>query len=381
MSLPAVAILLLLATVLNYLDRLSLSILAPMVLKEFRLNSIDYGHITSAFLAAYAVMYALSGPIVDRLGAKRGLAIFVAVWSLAQTLHAFAVNKLTLGGARFLLGLAEPANWPAATKAIAESFPSHRRAFAMGVFNSGSSLGGLIAAPVILAITAATTWRTAFLFTGLAGFVWVAVWWFAYKAPLPAPPTPIKWRELFRNPLFGTLFFARFLTDPVPYFVMFWLPQYLFKERGMSQFGSAEALLFPFLFSDLAYLAGGWFSDKLRNRRALMILGAALMPSAALVPFVSTPAAAIAAICVMAIGHSIWSTNLQTLVADRFSPPIVGTAAGCIGSGGALGGTLATLAAGYVVQSFGYTPVFLACAVLHPLACAVFIHGTNAQRV
>jgi ACS family hexuronate transporter-like MFS transporter len=395
-----VAFLLLLATMINYADRLMLSVVAPQVRQEFGMSEQDYGEVLSWFMFAYAIMYALSGPIADRLGTRRGFAVFVSFWSLAAVGHATAAGKRSLAAWRFLLGLGEPGNWPAAAKAVAEWFPPEQRALGVGIFNAGSSLGSAMAPPVVAFLTLHYGWRTAFFFTGILGFFWLIAWLALYqpphrsrfiteqewgylrdkvRPPWETAPSQIRvgewWRTLRHRGCYS-LIAARFFTDPVVYFVIFWLPEYLQKERGFDLAMVGKYAWVPFIFGDIGYLFGGWVSGRLmrrgwpmqRARAAVMLGGAAIMPAAIFAPLVSEAWMAIALISAMAMGHALWVSNLQTLPTDLFPATRVGTVTGLSGMGGAVGGIFANYSTGYIVQRFSYRPVFTVAGLMHPLA-------------
>jgi MFS transporter, ACS family, hexuronate transporter len=380
----AIAFLLCLATTLNYLDRQAIAIVSVEIRREFSLTEEHYSYIVSAFLFAYAIGYAISGNLVDKLGARRGFAVFMASWSVAQLLHGLAIGKWSLGSYRFLLGLSEPGAWPAATKAIAEWFPPARRALAMGIFNAGTMLGSALAPVTIAFTTLRYGWRSAFVLTGVAGFVWLAAWLMIYRSPLQpianqpmAPAMP--WLALLRARGCWTLILTRFLTDPVIYFVIFWLPDYLRRERGFDLAMVGEYSWVPFAFGGVGYLIGGWLSGHLillgwplgRARKLTMALGAAVLPIAMAAPFVPTATLAIAAICAVTFGHGMWVANLQTLPTDLFPASEVGTVTGFSGMGGAVGGALANLGTGYLVMHFSYAPVFLLAGLMHPLSAVL----------
>jgi ACS family hexuronate transporter-like MFS transporter len=383
----AIALLLCLATTINYLDRQAIGIVSVEIRSEFALTEEHYSYIVSAFLFAYAIGYAVAGAIVDRLGARRGFAVFMSSWSLAQLLHGFAVGKWSLGSYRFLLGLSEPGAWPAAAKAIAEWFPASQRALAMGIFNAGSSLGSALAPVTVALITLRYGWRSAFVVTGLAGIAWLALWLLFYRSPARsaselARPAAGNWLALLRARGCWTLILTRFLTDPVIYFVIFWLPDYLRRERGFDLAMVGEYSWVPFALGGVGYLIGGWLSGHLieagwplgRARKFTMDLGAAVLPIAMAAPFVPTAGLAIAATCAITFGHGMWVANLQTIPTDLFHPSEVGTVTGFSGMGGALGGALANLGTGYVVMYFSYAPVFLLAGLMHPLS-AVLIYA------
>jgi ACS family hexuronate transporter-like MFS transporter len=326
-----IAFLLCLATTINYLDRQAIGIVSVEIQREFSLTQEHYSYIVSAFLLAYAIGYGFSGYIVDRLGARRGFAVFMASWSIAQLLHGFAIGKWSLGSYRFLLGLSEPGAWPAAAKAIAEWFPASQRALAMGIFNAGTMLGSALAPVTVALITLRYGWRSAFVLTGLAGIVWLALWLMIYRSPaqtaVQGPRAKVDWLALLRARGCWTLILTRFLTDPVIYFVIFWLPDYLRRERGFDLAMVGEYSWVPFALGGVGYLVGGWLSGFLmrsgwtlgRARKFSMALGAAVLPIAIAAPFVPTAALAIAATCAITFGHGVWVANLQTIPTDLFN--------------------------------------------------------------
>ncbi len=395
-----IAGLLCLATAINYLDRQALGIVSVDIRHEFGLDEQDYSYILTFFFLAYAIMYAGSGYILDKLGTRRGFGVFIFFWSLAQMLHGFARGLWSLAGCRFLLGLSEPGAWPAAAKAINEWFPANQRALAMGIFNAGSSIGSALAPAAVAWLTLAYGWRSAFVITGFVGMLWLVLWMILYQPPhrnrwlssaeyaelkplLPAPEearpagaaSPGFWALARTRPCW-TLTLARFFTDPVIYFVIFWLPEYLRKERQFNLEMVGRYSWVPFLFGGIGYLLGGWFSGWLiergwsigRARKFVMAMGAAVMPVAILAPFVPTAALAIGAACFITFGHALWVANLQTLPTDIYHGPQIGTVTGVTGSGGAIGGMLAQLGTGYLVVHFSYAPVFLLAGLMHPLS-------------
>jgi MFS transporter, ACS family, hexuronate transporter len=399
-----VAALLFLATMINYLDRVALGVVSVEIRKDFHMGDADYGHVVALFLVAYAIMYAGSGMLIDRMGTKRGFAVFIAGWSVAQLMHALAVGKWSLAACRFGLGLFEPGNWPAAAKAVSEWFPPARRALGVGIFNAGSSLGGAIGQPVVGLLTIHYGWRGAFVATGLVGFIWLAAWLVLYNPPHRnrwlrqseydelkdhvRPPEEAEaargavranWREVISQRGCWVLIFARFFTDPVSYFVIFWLPQYLRAERGFDLTMVAKYAWLPFIFGDIGYITGGWLSGKLMDRgwpmekarKTILILGAALMPMGILAPLVPSGEMAVAVTCFMGMGHALWVSNLQTIPTDLFKANEVGMATGFTGMGGAVGGAIANFGTGYLVAIAGYWPIFLIAGLMHPLSLAL----------
>jgi ACS family hexuronate transporter-like MFS transporter len=400
-----VAALLFLATTINYADRLALSIVSTDLRREFFMTETDYSQVVSIFLVAYAVMYAFSGYVVDRLGTRRGFSLFIFIWSCAAMLHGFAVGKWSLAGCRFLLGLGEPGNWPAGSKAVAEWFPARLRALAVGIFNSGTMLGSAIAPPAVTFLTLHYGWRFAFYSTGALGFLWLAAWLILYQPPhlnrwlraseyaamkdevqspaeaAPVPAGSTSWWKVLRTRECFTMTLARFFTDPVLYFVIFWMPEYLRKERHFDLAMVGQYASLPFIAAGVAYILGGWLSGRLmragwklpRARKCVLVLGAAIMPTALLAPAVPTAALAIGAMCVMTMGHSLWASNLQSLPTDLFRGREIGTAIGISGMGGAVGGILANFGTAWAVQRFSYAPVFAMAGLMHPLAVCLVL--------
>lgn len=386
-----------LATMINYIDRSALSIVSVDVRREFHMNERDYSHVVTLFLAAYSIMYAGSGYVIDRLGTKRGFSVFILLWSAAQMLHAAAVGKWSLGACRFLLGLAEPGNWPAAAKAVAEWFPARQRALGIGIFNAGSSMGSAIAPPMVAYLTAAYGWRMSFIVTGAMGFAWLALWLILYDPPAknrwlrPEEMPRIEpelasagsgrpdWKRVIRRRECYTLILARFLTDPVIYFVIFWLPEYLRRERGFDLAMVGKYAWVPFIFGDIGYILGGWLSGRLmragwtlpRARKFVMALGACCMPAAIFAPLVPEAWMAIAATCFVTFGHAFWVANIQALPTDLFKGPEIGTSTGFTGMGGAIGGMLANIGTGYIVSNFSYAPIFLIAGLVHPISAVI----------
>jgi ACS family hexuronate transporter-like MFS transporter len=406
-----IAALLFLSTMINYADRLALSIVSRDLRAEFHMTEQAYSYVITFFFVAYAIMYAGSGYLVDRLGTRCGFALFVGTWSVAAMLHALVRGTWSLGWARFLLGLSEPGNWPAAAKAVAEWFPPGQRALGVGIFNAGSSLGSAIAPPMVAYLTIRFGWRFAFLFTGSLGILWLVAWLFLYQPPhlnrllraeeyavikeqveppadaTPATPFSINWRKVIAMRECYTLILARFFTDPVIYFIIFWLPEYLRKERGFDLKAVGDYAWVPFVVGGVGYILGGWLSGRLMRagwalpsaRKFVMLLGALVMPASILAPLVPAAWMAIAATCFVTFGHALFVSNVQTLPTDLFRGHEIGTASGFSGMGGAIGGILANLGTGYIVQHFSYAPIFFLAGLMHPLAIA-FVYWMLPNR-
>ncbi len=392
-----IAGLLLAVTLINYIDRTALSVLVGEIKGGLHLSDEDYSQIVSLFLVAYAIMYAVSGYVVDKVGTKIGMAVFVFFWSISQMLHGLAGGKWSFAACRFGLGLAEPGSFPAAVKAIGEWFPARQRALGVGIFNVGSSLGAAVAAPLASRIALHFGWRAAFVFTGALGIVWLVAWLIIYESPRrnrwlgkeeagefsEAPAVneasvhKASWWNVVSSRPGLMVILPRFLTDPVIYFVIFWLPAYLEKERGFNLAMIGNYAWMPYVLGGApGYIIGGLLSswmirkgwDISRSRKTAMTIGAAFLPAAILAPFVHTSGLAIAAMCLVVFGHAIWISNLMTLPADLFPPSAVAMAAGLSGMGGAIGGALANWYTGSIVAHFSYMPIFICAGLLHPLA-------------
>jgi ACS family hexuronate transporter-like MFS transporter len=389
--------LLCLASELNYLDRQTLSVLAATIQADLGLSDVDYSHVTSAFLMSYTVMYAVAGRLVDVLGTRRSFLIFVSGWSLANMLHGFARTALQLSFFRVLLGAAEPANFPAGLKAVSEWFPMRERALAVGIFNAGTALGGAIAVPVVSFIALRWGWRWAFVGTGALGFVWVAVWALVYRLPRDHPrlgpaeralildagegaaepvdlPPPSMGRVLRMRAAWGCIL-ARVLTDPISYFLNFWIPKYLQAERGftLATLGSYGWIPFAALAAGNIFsgaiprwlISRGWPLD--RARKATMLAVSCAMPVLCfLVTRVESQAWALVVVSALFFGHSAWG-NI-TLPAEVFPRHAVGTVTGLGGSFGGLMGVISQLAIGWVVQNLSFAPIFAAISMAYLVA-------------
>ncbi|WP_045739070.1 MFS transporter [Xanthomonas sp. MUS 060] len=377
--------LLLAATTINYVDRQVLGVLAPFLQEHIGWNEIQYGYIVTAFQAAYALGLLCSGAIIDRFGTRLGYALAIGVWSLASMGHALASGVIGLAVARFFLGLGESGNFPAAIKTIAEWFPRGERALATGIFNSGSNIGAIVAPLSVPFIANAWGWQWAFLFTGVLGAIWLTVWWLSYHPPehhphLSAaelthirsdPPEPIRqlsWAQLLRHRQAWAFVVAKFLTDPVWWFFLFWLPKFLHDKYGLGLLQLGAPLIVIFLLADVGSIAGGWLAGRLlargwsvnRARKAAMLVCAL-----AVVPIVFAARAdqmwlAVALIGLATAAHQGWAANLFTLTSDMFPRHAVASLVGIGGFAGAVGGMLIANFIGFLLQATGsYLPVFL----------------------
>lgn len=392
-----IAALLFFATVINYIDRQTLSVLAPEITAELGLTNIEYSNIVQAFLICYASMYIVWGLVIDRWGTRTALAVSMIWWSLANAAHALARGATGLGVFRALLGIGESGNFLAAEKAISEWFPPKERGFANGLVNAAAASGAVLAPPLIVWIFQLWGWRLAFVITGALGFVWMAFWlrWYWVPARHPrvtaeehelieAPAAQsnkrhVRWRELFGFPQTWALFLARVVADPVWWFYLFWLPKYLSDDRGFTMVEIGMVAWMPYLTADLGSIAGGWASGQLikrgvpvvKARKWIMLPSAALMPLGLLVAYSESSAVAMATICVITFAHMSWKTNLMTMTNDIYPTSIVGSVAGIVGLGSSLGGVIFTRITGIVVENYSYATIFVLMAFLHPVALLI----------
>ncbi|MCS7025846.1 MAG: MFS transporter [Bryobacteraceae bacterium] len=388
-----VAALLFAATVINYIDRQTLSVIAAKVTKELGISNTEYANILTAFLIPYTAMYVVSGWMVDRFGTRLSLALFMAWWSLANALHALARGAWSLGVFRFLLGMGESGNFMAAEKAISEWFPARERALANGLVNAAAATGAILAPPLIAWITLLAGWRFSFVLTGALGFFWLVAWLLIYHVPAHHPriseqerryieqgrvertDVAPSYRDLLCEPATWGLLVSRVLADPVWWFYLFWLPKYLQEVRHFSLAQIALFAWMPYLSADIGSLAGGWLSGRWirRGRSAIDARKLTMIPVALLMPlgaFVAELPAqpAMALICLVTFLHMAWKTNLMTMTNDVFPSAMVGRAAGVVGLGSGLGGALSTPVVGRVVDAFGYHAVFWIMGFLHLFA-------------
>jgi ACS family hexuronate transporter-like MFS transporter len=390
-----------LATLINFIDRFTVSTLAPLIIQDLHLTNQQYAAIASWFLVAYSLSHALSGRLYDRIGLKRGFSFSIVLWSLAAMAHAAARSASALSVFRFLLGLGEAGNWPGAAKVCAEWFPIKERAFAMSIFNSGAALGSVIATPIIVALQLRFGWQATFLITGSLGFLWLALWLLLYRSPNPAeraslgahdqpPASSTPWLSLLRHrPVWGILL-GRFFTDPVWWLYLNWLPLYLSRVHGMDLKSIAWAAPVPFLVSDIGSLLGGgsaavllgrgWSVD--RTRKILILIGAACMAGGCGILTARNVFEALAWMSLAAFGFQFWVNNVQTLPSDYFPPESVGSVAGMGGLGAGVGALLFTLSTGWLVDNFGYTPVLVIVAVLPVIGTALLLFlGQTVRRI
>jgi ACS family hexuronate transporter-like MFS transporter len=386
-----IAILVSAAIAISYLDRQTLPVAVQAISKDIPLTNGQFSALQSAFLFSYALMYAGGGKLVDLLGSHRGFTVIMLFWSLACASHALAASFAMLLTSRFLLGMGEGGGFPAATRAVAEWFPARERATAMGIINAGTAVGAVAAPPLIAAVLGYTNWRWIFVLTGALGILWV-VWWrlssssthslaSAFTGPALESSTRLPWSHLFRIRETWGLVTAKFLSDAAWFFYLFWLPKYLYDARGFDIKAVGTFAWMPSAAAGVGCLLGGAFSSYLvrRNfslgvaRKLALGLSAGVMPFVILIPHVPV-SSAIALFCLAYFGQQSWSTLVMVLPADLFPQNVVGSVAGLVGFGGALGGIAFGEVVGYLLDhGFGYSTVFQIAGTLHIAAFLIIL--------
>lgn len=389
------------ATTINYIDRQVLGLLKPVISNDISLSEAEYGYIVSAFQAAYAIGMFLAGRFIDKFGSRISYAIAISVWSLAGCLHAAAFNFFHLAAARFMLGIGESGNFPAAIKTVTEWFPKKERAFATGLFNSGSNIGAIVAPIIVTYITMAHGWRMAFLITGLLGFIWIIAWLMFYQIPDKAQGltkeeydyihqdnlSPARLgKEGEGNGISDSLedgheknlrarlgvCLARFVCDWPWWFFLFWTPDFLSKTFGLGLADMQIPIIIIYIISDFGGIVGGYASSKLMKmghtpkaaRFASLLCCALLVVPVALIPSVSTLWVVIAIISLACFAHQGWAANIYTVVSDNFPKSQVATMTAYAGVSGSVGGIIAASAVGLILQiTNSYHLVFIIAAV------------------
>lgn len=395
-----IAILVSAAIAISYLDRQTLPVAIKAISRDIPLTNQQFSNLQSAFLLAYAFMYAGGGKLADALGTRRGFTVIMIFWSLACASHGLALTFTVLAISRFALGMGEGGGFPTSTRAVAEWFSVNERATAMGIINGGTAIGAVIAPPLIAIILLYSNWRWIFFITGALGLVWTAWWHKSYFPPaehpeltaeerekIPSVPAPdasirkIRWLDLLRFKETWGVVTAKFLTDAAWYFYLFWLPKYLYDVRHFDIKAVGAVAWIPNAAAGIGCLVGGWFSSHLvrKNftlnvaRKISLGLSAAVMPMILLVT--RAPIAwAIAIFSLAYFGQQSWSTLVMVLPTDLFPSKVVGSVAGLIGFGGAIGGIIFGELAGYLLDhGFGYESVFKIAATFHVIAFLVIL--------
>ncbi len=390
------------STVTNYISRQTFSVLSPAIVAEFHFTHTDLAKILSAFQLSYAVTWLIGGILLDLIGTRLGLALAVCFWSIVNILTGLANSLFGFASFRFLLGIGEGFNWPGASKVVAEWFPAKERSLAVAIFDSGSSVGGAIAALTLPLIALAFGWRAAFVASGLLGFVWLMVWLRVYhpldRHPRVAPEETAlihagqdlpsassgagarRWLDLVGNRNVWAIVLGRALTDPIWWFYVFWLPQYLSDARGFSLQRIAFFAWTPFVAADIGNFTGGFVSGYC-VRRGIPVVRArtwvcvfSCLPILAGIPAAGVHSAylALGLICIALWGYASWSTMGLTLPSDLFPHDVVATVTGLSGLAAGLAGAGFTYAVGVLVDRFSYRPAFLAAGLL-PVVATIFL--------
>lgn len=394
-----IAGLLLLASVLNYLDRNTVAILAPTIQKDLNISDSEYAHVMSLFMIAYTIAYLLSGWVVDVIGPRLSLSLFVGWWSISNSLTGLARSVFGLGIFRFMLGLGEAGCYTAAPKVVSEWFPARDRGVAVGLYSVGGALGAVIAPALVVYISSHFGWRGVFAVTPMFGLSFVALWLWFYRKPEDhrwledsertlilterkqedGSGEKVHWRErwgcVLGSPCVWALMLARLLTDPVWYFLNFWLPKYMHTERHLEQAQLARIWI-VYLAADVGFLAAGFISGWLMRRgiasmparRRVLLVTACLVPLAPMVSLANSIGGSFAFAAVIALAHTAWLASISTYIVDLVPKRILATAFGFIAAGSAAGGIMMNEIVGWLVTHYSYRPCFYAMTVLHPTA-------------
>jgi len=385
------------AIAISYFDRQTLPVAISAIERTIPLSDQQFSWLGFAFLIPYALLYAGGGRMLDRLGTRRGFILIMAWWSVACALHGLATGFGFLLAARCLLGMGEGGAFPAATRVVAEWVPLHRRSTAMGIINAGTAVGSVLAVPVIGAIVLLSGWRMVFFVSGAAGLVWVVWWWVSYRGNNDVSIATLDARTIARELSFldivsirrvQVLVFAKFMSDSAWYFYLFWLPRYLYDVRGFDVKHATYYLWIPYAASGVGSFLGGWLSSALLgrgrsldfSRKFALGLSALFMPVVMLVPHVPVGWAlllfSIAFFC-----QQSWSGLIMTLPADIFPLSAVGSVSGLIGFGGAIGGAVFGVVAGYLLKhGFGYGALFFLFGTFHLIGfLAILLLGGKLQ--
>jgi MFS transporter, ACS family, aldohexuronate transporter len=370
-----------LATIINYLDRQTLSVMAPVLVEKFHMSAATYSDIIFAFMLAYTVMNGVSGRLLDRLGSKIGYAVTIAWWSAAEILHALSVGALSLGVFRFLLGAGEAGNYPAGVKLIAQWFSPEERSLASGIFNSGASIGAILAPPLLAWIVLSRGWRAAFVLIGLLGFIWLAVWMLFYHEPqaLTEKAEQVPLKSFLRSRFLWQFTLSKVFSDPVWYFYTFWFPEYLKVVHGFSLRQIGETAWIPFFSAAIGNLAGGAvFSGLLSfgretatTRRIAVLIFSSLMMAAVFVGRNRSPAECIALVSIATFGYSGALANLLAIPGDTFPAESVASIWGFASMGSGFGAMIFSLLTGRLVDRYSFHPVFVLFGILPMISASI----------
>lgn len=387
------------ATTINYVDRSVLGVLAPTLRTEIGWTDQHYGYISGAFTLAYAIGFLFAGWLIDKVGTRLGYTLYLAVWSVAAAAHGLARSALGFGVSRFILGVGESGNFPAAIKTVAEWFPKKERALATGIFNAGSNVGAIVAPLLVPWIALRWGWQAAFVITGAVGLVWILFWWPVYRKPSEHPriskselayiesdppdtPTKIAWSRLLPYRQTWAYSLGKFLTDSVWWFYLFWFPLFLNDRFGVDLKGIGLPLITVYLLADVGSVLGGWLSSRMigngrsvnaARKATMLICGICILP-VTMAPVVSGEWLAVILVGIAAAAHQGFSANLFTLVSDMFPRKAVASVVGIGGFAGGMGGFLMNLGAGWLKHNTGSYVVMFSIAGFAYLAALLVIH-------
>jgi ACS family hexuronate transporter-like MFS transporter len=385
--------LLFLATVVNFVDRQTLSVVAPVLRDEFHMSNSQYGAIVAFFQLGMMLGEFPMGMLMDRWGVRRGFSFAIVWWSVASALHGAANSVFQFGLLRFWMGTGECGNFSGSNKVIAEWFPPEERALGVGIFNGGTMTGSILATPLVVWLVHLYGWRMAFVVPSVLGLCWIFLWLKIYRpnpsAAKPGGAAPSN-RELLRLRQTWAVILARTLAGPVMHLYVYWLPEYLYRQRGFSLIEIGLFAWVPFLFADLGSIFGGWFSGRLiaagyplhQARRISAILGSILTFASLGVAVVRSVPLAFALICAALFGYMWISATLFAIFSDLFPENAVGRVTGLTGIGNGASSLLLNFATGMVVDRFSYAPVFMAAGFLPALGMAtLFLMAGRIERV
>jgi ACS family hexuronate transporter-like MFS transporter len=401
------------ATAINYIDRQSLSLLFPVIGRpgELNLTPLQYSRIASTLLVAYMCGQFASGRFFDRFGARVGFTVAILIWSFAEMGNSLIVGFFSFAAFAAMLGFGEAGNWPGSAKVIAEWFPVRERAFGMAVFNSGVTMGSIVAPPLIIGLQFQLGWRLTFLCAGALGLPWLLAWLRSYRTPDTHPKLSeeerkfiLSGRDVSRKPAnrvmpvtkllcyrqVWAVVLARSCVDPVWWLFVFWLPEYLSKARGLSIKQIGWSAWVPYCAASAGSLFGGWLAGWLigrgvsvnRARKTVIAIAACLTPAGLLAARAESAATSLAFISVVLFGYQMWTGNVQTLPSDFFREETVASVAGLGGTGAAIGSMMFMLTTGWIVTHFSYAPVLTIAGLLAPVGTTIlFLLAGRIERV
>ncbi|HWZ32735.1 MAG TPA: MFS transporter [Bryobacteraceae bacterium] len=385
------------ATTINYVDRQVLGVLAPELQRVFGWNELQYSNLVNAFQGAYAIGLLLAGSVIDRVGTRIGYAVAIGIWSLATIGTAFARSVFGFGVARFMLGIGESGNFPAALKTVAEWFPKKERALATGIFNCGTNVGAIVAPIVVPWLTVRYGWQSAFLVTGSLSALWIIPWVIMYRPPQNhprvsaaelayiqsdplEPVTKIAWTRLLGHRQTWAFLIGKFMTDPIWWFFMFWLPKFLNSKHGLSISELGWPLVIVYNMATLGSIGGGWLAARFlkrgwsanRARKTAMLTCAITVTPIIFAANVANVWVAVVLVGLATASHQGWSANMFTLPSDMFPKRAVASVVGIGGFGGAVGGMVIATFTGFVLQFTGsYVPMFVIAGSVYLIALLI----------